>query len=195
MNGGFYGARAMTNMAKETNRAASTSRPVRTSTVEAAAASVDAVAHSADNVRTSTVATANAYYRLLQAQDWPNWIDLWAEDALLEFPFAPDRCPMSYRGRGEILKYMSGTAQSIVVEAVADLKISPMHDPERVVAELTINGHLREDGAAYNQRYVTFFEISHGRITHCREYWNPLISIDAHGGYKAWMRSIGRRDG
>jgi hypothetical protein len=195
MTDGSNGARAMTKQVKETSRATSTNRPARPSTGSTSPASLDALARSADGAHASTIATAKTFFRLLQAQDWPNWIDLWAEDALLEFPFAPSRRPTSYRGRGEILKYMSGTAERIVVDSIADFKVSPMLDPGQVVVELTINGHLRENGAAYNQGYVTFFEISNGRITRCREYWNPLVSIDAYGGYNEWMRSIARRDG
>ena len=30
---------------------------------------------------------AQSYLELLQAQDWDKWIKLWADDAILEFPF------------------------------------------------------------------------------------------------------------
>jgi hypothetical protein len=82
---------------------------------------------------------------------------------------------------------MSSTTRSIVVDSVAGLKISPMLDPNNIVVELTINGHLKSNGAEYNQRYVTFFEFESGKIKHYREYWNPIVSIDAYGGYEAWM--------
>jgi len=58
---------------------------------------------------------------------------------------------------------MSSTTRSIVVDSVAELKISPMLEPNKIVIELTINGHLKSNRAQYNQRYVTFFEFEFGK--------------------------------
>ena len=138
--------------------------------------------------RKQTIETAQSYLRLLQAQDWDKWINLWADDAVLEFPFAPKNRPSVYRGKQDILTYISSTTRSIVVDSVAELNISPMFDPNMLVIELTINGHLLSNGASYNQRYVTFFEFESGKIKYYREYWNPIISIEAYGGYEAWMK-------
>jgi len=138
--------------------------------------------------RNQTLEKAQSYLKLLQAQDWDKWINLWADDAILEFPFAPKNRPSIYRGKQDILTYMSSTTRSIVVESVAELKISLMLDPNKIVVELTINGHLKNNGATYNQQYVTFFEFESGKIKHYREYWNPIVSIDAYGGYEEWMK-------
>ena len=137
--------------------------------------------------RNQTLEKAQSYLKLLQAQDWDKWINLWADNAILEFPFAPKNRPSIYRGKQDILTYMSSTTRSIVVESVAELKISLMLDPNKIVVELTINGHLKNNGATYNQQYVTFFEFESGKIKHYREYWNPVVSIDAYGGYEKWM--------
>jgi hypothetical protein len=138
--------------------------------------------------RKLTLDKAQLYLKLLQSQDWEKWIELWAEDAILEFPYAPKIRPSVYRGKKDILTYMSSTTRSIVVDSVADLIISPMLEPTKIVIELTINGHLISNGAQYNQRYVTFFEFEYGKIKHYREYWNPLVTIDAYGSYEAWMK-------
>jgi ketosteroid isomerase-like protein len=138
--------------------------------------------------RKLTLDKAQLYLKLLQSQDWEKWIELWTEDAILEFPYAPKNRPSVYRGKKDILTYMSSTTRSIVVDSVADLIISPMFEPTKIVIELTINGHLISNGAQYNQRYVTFFEFEYGKIKHYREYWNPLVTIDAYGSYEAWMK-------
>ena len=141
-----------------------------------------------EDLRKQTLEKAQSYLALLQAQDWDKWIELWTEDAILEFPFAPKNRPSVYRGKDDILTYMSSTTRSIVVDTVAELNISPMLDPNKLVIELAINGHLLSNGAAYNQRYVTFFEFESGKIKHYREYCNPVVSIEAYGSYEAWMR-------
>jgi len=139
-------------------------------------------------LRKETLEKAQSYLKLLQAQDWDKWIKLWADDAVLEFPFAPKNRPSVYHGKQDILAYMSSTTRSIVVDSVAGLKISPMLDPNQLVIELSIQGHLISNGATYNQIYVTFFEFESGKIKHYKEYWNPLVSIEAHGSYEAWMK-------
>ena len=139
-------------------------------------------------LRKETLEKAQSYLKLLQAQDWDKWIKLWADDAVLEFPFAPKNRPSVYHGKQDILAYMSSTTRSIVVDSVAGLKISPMLDPNQLVIELTIQGHLISNGATFNQIYVTFFEFESGKIKHYKEYWNPLVSIEAHGSYEAWMK-------
>jgi hypothetical protein len=141
-----------------------------------------------EELRKKTLGLAQSYLELLQAQDWDKWIHLWAEDAVLEFPFAPKNRPSIYRGKHDILTYMSSTTRSIVVDSVAELKISSMLDPNKLVIELTINGHLISNGATYNQLYVTFFEFESGKIKHYKEYWNPIVSIEAYGSYEAWMK-------
>ena len=148
----------------------------------------DSTTNKAEEQRKQTLEKAQTYLELLQAQDWDKWISLWADDAILEFPFAPKNRPSIYRGKQDILTYMSSTTRSIVVDSVAELKISPMLEPNKIVIELTINGHLKSNRAQYNQRYVTFFEFEFGKIKHYREYWNPLVSIDAYGSYEAWMK-------
>jgi hypothetical protein len=146
-------------------------------------------------VRSRTMASTQAYLDLLRQQDWDKWIELWADDAILEFPFAPQGRPRTYHGKADILKYMSGTTESIAVDGVQSLRVHPMLDPETVAVELVIKGHLLSNGAAYDQTYVTMFEYQDGKIKHYREYWNPLTSMYAHGGYEEWMKSIVERDG
>jgi uncharacterized protein len=141
---------------------------------------------SGDHVRATTYVLAQKYLELLQKQDWDAWIQLWSDDAILEFPYAPAGAPNRYEGKANILRYMSATTEGIAVDGVTSLAIHPQLDPTAVVVELHITGHLLKNGATYEQKYVTFFQFENERILRYREYWNPLISIEAFGGYKKW---------
>ncbi len=90
---------------------------------------------------------------------------------------------------------MSGTTESIAVDGVTALRLHSLQDPNTVIAELEIQGHLLANNEPYNQIYVTVFEFKDGRIEHYREYWNPLVSIDAHGGYDQWIAAFEDRAG
>ena len=63
-------------------------------------------------------------------------------------------------------------------------------DPHAVIVELQIDCSILTSGKPYNQRYVTFFQLTNGRIQHYREYWSPLITMEAMGGYDAYMRAM-----
>ncbi len=53
-----------------------------------------------------------------------------------------------------------------------------------------IEGEALKTGNPYNQRYVTYFELKDGKIQNYREYWSPLITMDAVGGYDAYMQAF-----
>lgn len=69
-----------------------------------------------------------------------------------------------------------------------------MQDPHIAVAELTIKGHAPVTGAPYNQTFVLFFEIKDGKLFRYREYWNPIVTIDALGGRETWTHGFGLPD-
>jgi ketosteroid isomerase-like protein len=144
--------------------------------------------------RMITVAVAQSYQTLMREGRWDDWSNLWAEDGLLEFPFAPEGRPSSYQGRKAILDYMKGAAGKFTIVEASSTRIQPMLDPEVLCVELAIKGMMTDTGAPYNQKYVVFFVVKDGKLQNYREYWNPLVSMAAHGGYDQWMASL-TRDG
>ena len=142
-------------------------------------------------LRAATVNIMIAYQTLISQKRFDEWIELWAEDGELDFPFAPAGRKRIYRGKREILAYMSGTTGKVAIDGTESMRLFPMQDPTMAVVELTIKGHVPASGAAYNQSYVLFFEVEDGKLKRYREYWNPLVSIDATGDRAAWTASFG----
>jgi uncharacterized protein len=143
-----------------------------------------------DDVRAATLAIVNSYQRLLLQQRWDEWIELWTDDAELEFPYAPSGRQSTYRGKLEILAYMRATPGRVAIDTVRDMKVFPMLDPTVAVVEVAIDGHIPATNAPYDQRYVLFFEAQDGKLRRYLEYWNPLVSIDAMGGRDVWARDF-----
>jgi len=144
-----------------------------------------------DDIRQATLALVSQYQALLGQGRWDDWIALWAEDGELDFPFAPAGRQRVYRGRAEILAYMKAASGKMIIEGVERARLFPAQDPAVAVAEFTIRGHAVADGAPYNQSYVLVFETEDGLLKRYREYWNPLVSIDAFGGRDAWTANFG----
>jgi ketosteroid isomerase-like protein len=143
-----------------------------------------------DDVRAATLQLVGTYQALLVEKRWDEWIELWAEDAQLCFPFAPLGRKSVYRGQAEILAYMREVSR-VVVDSLETGQVLPMQDPNVAVVEFTVRGHAPETSAPFNQTYVLFFETESGKISRYREYWNPLVTIDALGDRATWTDGFG----
>jgi len=141
--------------------------------------------------RAATLKLMGAYQTLIGQGRWDDWIELWADDGVLEFPFAPAGRRRAYRGKADILAYMKHATGRIAADSVTAMRVFPMQDPDIGVVELSIKGRALVTGAPYNQSFVFFFEVQDGKLRRYREYWNPLITIDAMGGRAVWTEGFG----
>lgn len=146
-----------------------------------------------DEIRAETLKIATAYQTLIGQGKWDEWIALWAEDGVLEFPYAPPGRQSVYRGRDEILAYMKAASGKMKIDGIASMRVQPLLDPHGVTVEAAVKGTMLKTGKPYDQKFVFFFEMKDGKIAYYREYWNPLISIDANNGDRAaWTAAFGK---
>ncbi|WP_229814507.1 nuclear transport factor 2 family protein [Streptomyces thermoviolaceus] len=112
--------------------------------------------------------------RLLLAKDIPAWVDLWAEDGVAEFPFAPDGWPRRLEGKEAVAAYMRHYPDHIDLHDFPDLHIHRTDDPHTVVAEMRGVGRLVQTDAPFDMTYIVVMTERDGRIVSYRDYWNPL---------------------
>jgi uncharacterized protein len=148
-----------------------------------------------DVLRATTLQIMGSYQALISQGRLDEWIELWAEDGELEFPYAPAGRKRVYRGKAEILAYMKHATGRVAADTVEQMRVSPMLDPGMAVVELSFKGRALATGAPYNQSIVLFFEVADGKLRRYREYWNPLITIDAMGGREKWTEGFGSPEG
>jgi ketosteroid isomerase-like protein len=103
-------------------------------------------------------------------------IDLMAEDAVMEFPFAPPGRPRRVEGKNNIIKYNQAILGIATVTGFTDVEIHRMIDPDCVVIEMTGHGTVRATGDAYERRYIDVCRTKNGHIKLIRDYWNPQDS-------------------
>ncbi len=130
-------------------------------------------------VRDQTIALMLAYQTLITEQRFDEWIELWADDGICEFPFAAEDRPNRLPGKDEILAYMTQYPDRISFQGVDEMRVHLGLDPHVVVVEMKVRGTALETGKAYNQQFVIVGETKDGKLAHYREYWNPLISAEA----------------
>jgi ketosteroid isomerase-like protein len=130
-------------------------------------------------IRLETLALMRQYQTLLTEARFGEWIELWADDGVCEFPFASPGRPKLLQGKEQILAYMTAYPSRISIDGVHELRVHPALDPNVVIVEMTIKGRAVETDKPYNQHYVIVAETRDGKLTHYREYWNPLVSAEA----------------
>lgn len=108
--------------------------------------------------------------------------DMFADDVVVEFPFAPPSAPKSLAGKAVVADYVKDLAGQFAFDRFGEPTIQFTTDPDLVVAEFKAVGRSSTTGEIYNQRYICFIRAKDGKIVHYREYWNPLVVLRAlHG--------------
>ncbi|MBB4682612.1 nuclear transport factor 2 family protein [Amycolatopsis jiangsuensis] len=111
---------------------------------------------------------------MLLDKDIPAWIDLWAPEGTMDFPFAPPGWPKHLAGKEAIAAYLDGYDKHIDLREIPDLRIHQTTDPETIVAEMRGVGRLVETGNPYDMTYIAVVTVRNGQFTGYRDYWNPL---------------------
>ncbi|MEU0075060.1 nuclear transport factor 2 family protein [Streptomyces sp. NPDC006332] len=117
--------------------------------------------------------------RLLLDKDITGWVGLWAEDGVMEFPFAPEGWPRRLEGKGAVAAYMDGYPDHIDLHDFPDLRIHQTTDPRTIVVEMRGVGRLVETDGPFDMTYIAVVTAQDGRITSYRDYWNPLAVLAA----------------
>jgi ketosteroid isomerase-like protein len=153
------------------------------------------VSQDAENERAGVQRLLQSYLHLYAQQRWDEWIDLWTDEGVLEFPFAPPGRRRRYVGKPDLLAYMKAVAVRIQgrlkVEGVEYFHVHAMLDPSTCCVEMGVRGRVLENDAPYHQKYISIVETRGGKISLYREYWNPIVSMDVNGGRDAWTAAFG----
>lgn len=116
----------------------------------------------------------------LIASDIERWLDLFADDAVVEFPYAAALGrPGRFVGKPAIAAYFRTTPATFRGLVFTDLRKHPGADPQVAVAEVHGAATIAPTGRRYEQDYVMIVHTRDGRISHYREYWDPTRAIAA----------------
>ncbi|MEU9607337.1 nuclear transport factor 2 family protein [Streptomyces sp. NPDC048057] len=116
--------------------------------------------------------------QLLLDKDIPAWVALWAEDGLMEFPFAPAGWPRRLEGKEAVADYLRHYPDRIDLHDFTDLRIHQTTDPQTIVVEMRGVGRLVQTDAPFDMTYIAVVTVREGRFTSYRDYWNPLAVLE-----------------
>ncbi|MFC7304013.1 nuclear transport factor 2 family protein [Streptomyces monticola] len=112
--------------------------------------------------------------RLLLEKNIPAWVDLFDEDCVFEFPFAPQDWPDRLEGKQAVADYMRHYPDHIDLHNFPRVEIHQTTAPETIVVEMRGVGRLVQTGRPFDMTYIAVVTVDAGHITSYRDYWNPL---------------------
>lgn len=119
---------------------------------------------------------------LLLAKDMAAFAGLWAEDGVLEFPFAAPGYPPRIDGRAAVADYMRGYPDILDVREIRQKVLHQTADPDVVIVEFEAAGIVVPTGQPYTMRYIAVIAVRNSEIQSYRDYWSPLAATEAMGG-------------
>lgn len=136
---------------------------------------------------TSTIPSFGAMLRhalgdAIAADAGEDFLAMCDKDIVFEFPFAPVGTVTEVRGKERMAAYLRKVGALIVFEGMGAPVIHISQNGETYVLEFSCKGSGADTGLRYDQDYISVIRVREGRIVHYRDYWNPLILLEAVGG-------------
>jgi uncharacterized protein len=116
----------------------------------------------------------------LVSQNVPTWVDLFAEDAVFESPYAPGT-PKRVEGKVAVCNFIKTALTQLQDLRFSNIRAYPTTNPNVLWAEFHGEAVAATTGRPYQQDYVLQLETKEGKVVHYREYSNPLSTIAAFG--------------
>jgi len=122
------------------------------------------------------------FFDLLVQGEIEPWIGLMDQDIVFEFPYAPPGLPPQITGKQAMRAHISTLLTQITLFEFLNVVMHPTLSPDTLIVEFACRGQAIATGKPYNQRYISVVQMKNGKIARYRDYWNPLIVLDAMSG-------------
>lgn len=106
-----------------------------------------------------------------------SFAEMFAEDGVMEFPFAPPSIPDVLEGRSAIANHLKWLPGLLTIDSFSEPQVHRSEDGKTVILEFNCIGKATATGKPYNQSYVSIITMHNGRIQRYRDYWNPLVTL------------------
>jgi len=120
----------------------------------------------------NAVEVARKFLRTFDSHDFDKWAALVADDAVVNFPFAPPGIPKRYEGRAVFEQNTRGMFSGIEKFTYHDLVLHGADDPELVFGTARSEA-LIKGGKVYRNQYCFLIRVRNGRIVEHNEYFDP----------------------
>jgi ketosteroid isomerase-like protein len=120
--------------------------------------------------------------------DGEDYFDLLAEDVVFEYVISVPGYPRRVEGRQNIIDLYSGYDTFMAVRSADSLRVYRDLDASVVVLEYEVHGESVQTSRPYNNHFASIVTVRDGKVTHWRDYLDPIAVFDAAG----WPDNPGR---
>lgn len=121
----------------------------------------------------------------LRRGDVQPWVEMFHDDGVMEFPYALPGFPKRLDGKTAIAEYMRSYPERVSIERIVRRAVH--HCGNVMVAEFACEGTAVATGNRFEMSYVGIMTVLNGKLKHYRDYWNPVVAIQALGGPNALL--------
>lgn len=129
----------------------------------------------ADDTISSFAAMLRGALGEMLAPDATTFVDMFDENGVMEFPFAPAAGVARIEGRAALVDYLSGLGAMVDIDGMSAPLVHHSADPAVVILEFDSVARSVVTGGTYQQHYISVIRVAGGHIIHYRDYWNPLV--------------------
>ena len=117
--------------------------------------------------------------RGISAGRWPELDELYADDAVVEYPFALPAGPARLAGRPAIRRYFAAVARLPLELRAHHVVMHETRDPEVVIVEYDYDGLVTTTGRSFQVSNIQGSRVRDGQIVTSRDYHNHPVLADA----------------
>jgi ketosteroid isomerase-like protein len=111
--------------------------------------------------------------------DGGHFFDLLADDVVFEFIITVPDYPRRVVGRESLIELYRGYGSTFFLDRCHDLRVHRSDAASTVVLEYASQGKAVATGRPYSNRYISVITLTGRKITHWRDYLDPLRVIAA----------------
>ncbi|WP_370676186.1 nuclear transport factor 2 family protein [Pleomorphomonas sp. PLEO] len=120
-----------------------------------------------------------------------SFLEMFAEDGVMEFPYAPPGSVKVLHGRSALADHLKRFPEILSIDGFSVPQVWRTDTPGTVILEMECKGRGIRTGEPYDQTYISVVTTKDGRIQRYKDYWNPLVVLRAIGGSDALKQVMG----
>lgn len=113
--------------------------------------------------------------------DGEDYYDLLAEDVVFEYVITVPGYPRRIEGRQGIVDLYNDYGDYVKLHSADNLRVHRAPETSVVVLEYEVHGTSVRTGRPYDNRFVSVVTIKDRKVTHWRDYLDPIAVFDAQG--------------
>jgi len=134
----------------------------------------------------SDYAALDPFFRIIEEGlaglvDGRHFFDLLAEDVVVEYVISVPGYPRRVDGRRAVAELYRGYGSTMVLRSADELAVHRDREASVVVLEYAVHGQAVHTGRSYDNRFVSVITIKDRKVTHWRDYLDPVAVFDAIG--------------